>query len=267
MTQPFFHRLRAYYLKVAEVLRGEADAASIFPNSTDVGISRELVYLEFLRKHVPSKCNVFVGGFLFDDDGNESKQLDIIVTTDTAPRFSLHSFGGGGKSFSHVEGTIGVVTIKSRLDKAQLEDALVNIASIPATKPLEGRMSPFEKVEDYEDWPYKVVYSTEGLEAQTILAHMDSFYQRNATIPIARRPHLIHVAGKYVIFRAVPGLTAKRSTDGKEADLGTFVHLVTDSDLQGIVWVLDNLQLRAAASTHIFYSYRNLINKVNLVSI
>ena len=117
MSQSFFHRLRSYYMKVAEVLRGDADAASIFPNTTDVGMSRELIYADFLRQHAPSKCNVFLGGFLFDDNGVESKQLDVIVTTDTAPRFNFHNREGVGKSFSPVEGTLGVASIKSNLDK------------------------------------------------------------------------------------------------------------------------------------------------------
>lgn len=56
----FFQRLRNYYQDVAAVLRGEAKPASIFPNTTDVGMSRERIYAEFLRQHAPSKCNVFL---------------------------------------------------------------------------------------------------------------------------------------------------------------------------------------------------------------
>ena len=44
-------------------------------------MSRELAYAEFIKQHAPSKCDVFLGGYLFDDDGAESKQLDIIITT------------------------------------------------------------------------------------------------------------------------------------------------------------------------------------------
>jgi hypothetical protein len=91
MAQNFFKELREYYLKVAEVLRGEAEAASVFPNSSDIGVSRESVYLDILRLHAPSKCNVFLGGFLFDENGSQSRQLDVIITTDTAPRFNLHN--------------------------------------------------------------------------------------------------------------------------------------------------------------------------------
>ena len=143
---------------------GNADAATVFPNPSDIGGAREKIYADFLRQHAPSKCNVFLGGFLFQDDGTESKQLDVIVTTDTAPRFDLHNPDGGGKSFSPVEGTIGVASIKSTLDKQQLFDALSGIASIPPTKSLDGRVSPILKVSNYDDWPYKIIYASNGLK-------------------------------------------------------------------------------------------------------
>src|SRR5688572_3026378 len=126
MPADFFTRLREYYLDVAKVLRGEANAASIFPNTADKGLTRENVYVEFLHQHAPSKCNVFLGGFLFDENGAESKQLDIIVTTDTAPRFDLHK--RSGKSFCPVEGALGVFSVKSNLNKNELFDALAGIA-------------------------------------------------------------------------------------------------------------------------------------------
>ncbi|MBI4316535.1 MAG: hypothetical protein HY679_11420 [Chloroflexi bacterium] len=268
MPENFFIRLREYYLNVAAVLRGEADSASIFPNSTDVGQSREKVYAEFLRLHAPSKCNVFLGGFLFDhENGNESKQLDIIVTTDTTPRFDLHNRDGSGKSFSPVEGTLGVVSSKSMLNKAELEDALLGIASIPPTSSLDGRVSFAVQIMNYEDWPYKVIYATDGIDGGTLLSHLVNFYNTHPEIPICRRPDLIHVAGKYIVIRATPGLSVKKTSGLIETpEPGEFRLFTTDSDLQGIVWVLTQLQDLAAASTEISYSYRSLINKVNLQS-
>ena len=267
MSNNFFYRLRDYYLKVAEVLRGEADAASIFPNTSDIGIAREKVYADFLKQHAPSKCNVFLGGFLFDDDGNESKQLDVIVTTDTAPRFDFHNKDGTGKSFSPVEGTLGVASIKSMLDKGQLEDALLGIASIPPTKALGKRINPLMQINNYDDWPYRVVYSTSGLEGITILNHINSFYETHIEIPANRRPHIIHVAGKYVIMRVIQGMKLHKYSTGEEEDVavGTYQLITKDADLQGIVWVLDALQHNATASTQILYSYGDFINKVNLL--
>lgn len=265
MAGEFFKRLRGYYLDVAAVLRGEASAASIFPNSTDIGMSRERVYAEFLRQHAPSKCNVFFGGFLFGEDGSESAQLDVIVTTDTAPRFDLHNKDGQGKSFSPVEGTLAVASIKSTLDKKELEDALNGLAKIPPTSSLEGRMTLGFSIENYDDWPYKIIYASNGISASTLLAHVRDYYQRNPQIPLARRPNIIHVSGKYVIFRAIAGMSVWELNEGKDVPLrpGEFTLFTRDSDLQGILWALDGIQQRAAASTHILYFYGEMMNRIN----
>jgi hypothetical protein len=274
MPRTVFERLRDYYLKVAEVLRGDADAASVFPNPTDVGMSRERVYADFLKQHAPSKCNVFLGGFLFDEDGAESRQMDVIVTTDTAPRFDFHNRAGEGKSFSPVEGTLGVASIKSHLDRAQLFDALDAIASIPPTRSLEGRVTAGTEILRYDDWPYKIVYATGGLQDETILGHLDTYYSEHPEVPFTRRPHIIHVAGCYAIIRVVGGMSIRSVSEGtneqpplenEQSPLGTFRLMTRNPDLQGIVWVLHNLQDNAAASTDIYFSYGNLINKVNAV--
>jgi hypothetical protein len=264
MTQNIFERLREYYTKVVCVLRGEADAASIFPNSTDIGMSRERVYAEFLKQHAPSKCNVFFGGFIFDEDGVESKQLDIIITTDTTPRFDFHNQDGSGKSFSPVEGTLGVVSIKSTLNRNELFDALEGIASIPPMRPLRGRVQPLLQIKDYDDWPAKIVYASKGISPETLMAHIDEFYNSHPEIPINRRPNFIHVAGSCMIARAVLGMSfhAKGSTTGDPLVLGKFYLMKTDPDLQAIVWTLNQLQKNASASTHILYSYDYLTNKV-----
>ncbi len=264
MTQPFFERLRSYYLEVARVLRGEANAASIFANTTDIGISRELVYAEFLKQHAPSKCNVFLGGFLFDEDGAESEQLDIIITTDTAPRFDFHNKGGAGKSFSPVEGALGVVSIKSMLNKDELFNALKGIASIPPTRSLDGRVNPLLKCTDYDDWPVKIVYASKGLAPETLRAHFNEFYVANSTVPLSRRPNIVHVAGSCLLFRAQEGMSMASLASGIATPLtvGTYYLLTENSDLSAIVWTLNLLQKNATVSTHILFSYATLISKV-----
>lgn len=263
---PFFVRLRDYYLKVAEVLRGEASAASVFPNATDIGIGRERVYAEFLRQHAPSKCNVFFGGFLFDFDGNESGQLDVLVTTDTTPRFDFHNADGGGKSFSPVEGTLAVASVKSTLDKAELEDALAGIAKIPRTGSLEGRIISLVSLKNYDDWPYKVIYASDGISAAAIMTHLLEFYKGNPGIPFSRRPNVIHVAGKYAILRVVNGLEIREKPTGnvtEQPPLGGFMLIQQSPDLVAMTWVLDALQQNSMASTHILFSYSEILNRVN----
>jgi hypothetical protein len=263
-SENFIDRLRDYYLRVSAVLRGEADAASVFANTSDIGGSREKAYLQFLRQHAPSKCNVFQGGFLFDDDGVESKQIDIIITTDTAPRFDFHNKDGDGKSFSPVEGTLGVVSVKSTLDKKQLVDALGGFASIPPTKPLGTRVLPLAQIAGYDDWPLKVVYATDGIAWQTLMSHIDEFYRDNPTIPINRRANFIHVAGQYYIARGLPGMTVSSRQTGQSRPFGTgeFVAFTDHPDLGALAWVMNRLQQNATASSYIIFSYAELTNRL-----
>ncbi len=227
-------------------------------------MSRERVYREFLRLHAPSKCNVFYGGFTFGSNGSESSQLDVIVTTDTTPQFNFHNADGSGKSFSPVDGTLAVASIKSMLNKNELEDALLGIASLPPTEPLEDRLTLAVVINNYDDWPYKIIYATDGVAAETLLSHLNAFYVAHPEIPVGRRPNIIHVSGKYVVIRAISGMSMFNPAKGvsEPLELGTFRILTRDSDLQGILWVLDGLQQRATASTHILHSYGNLMNHV-----
>ncbi len=259
MAKDFYTRLRSYYLKVGEVLRGEADAASVFANTSDVGTSREFVYAAFLRQHAPSRCNVFLGGFLFHEDGTESKQLDVIVTTDTTPRFDFHNKDGGGKAFSPVEGTVAVASIKSTLDKKQLFDALDNIASIPEMTSLEGRIPFIVTLDGYEDWPYKIIFASDGIEGQKVLDYVNEYYRNNPAIPLHRRPNIIHVAGRYVISRLRKGMSFP---SGDEIEIGEFHFSWLLPDLQGILWAVMSIQQNVASSTHISYSYTNVMNNV-----
>jgi hypothetical protein len=263
MPENIYPRLRRYYLKCAEVLRGEADAASVFPNATDVGGSRERIYAEFLRQHAPSKCNIFFGGCVFDDAGNASDQLDIIVTTDTAPAFNLHNADGHGKSIASVEGTLAVFSIKSTLDKKEIYNALKGIASIPPTKPLSGRANPMAVIANYDEWPLKVVYAIDGVSLETAVQHLESFYQANPGIPNNRRPNFIHVSGKYLIARQTSTMTVCDVERGTTLPIpvGCFFKM-PQPDLAGIAIVLRDLQQYAVASSHIHFNYTDMVNKV-----
>jgi hypothetical protein len=264
MADNCLDQIRGYYLAVAQVLRGEATAASVFPNTTDIGTSRELAYKEFLKQHAPSKCNVFLGGYLFDEDGIASKQLDVIVTTDTAPRFDLHNKDGSGKAFSPVEGCLAVISVKSMLNKEALEDALYGFASIPPTRPLEGRVNPLITISNYADWPFKVIYATDGIAGETLFEHLNCFYKANPNIPIERRPNHIHVLGKHLFIRGTVTSfvrDVKSGTDRKIA-LGEYWGTAYKSDLHGIAWTLSQLQENAAASSHINFSYVQMMNKI-----
>jgi hypothetical protein len=191
--------------------------------------------------------------------------LDVLITTDTTPRFDLGKKDSGGKSFSPVEGTLGVASIKSYLDKERLSEALEGIATIPPTKNLDGRITQFLSIRDYDDWPYKIIYSKDALSGATIAGHVNDFYASHAEIPVTRRPNIIHVAGKYVIIRLQDGMKVgeeKAGAPGSKLEIGTFILITKEPDLHGIVWTLTGLQENAMASAHILYNYRAMLNKV-----
>lgn len=266
MSKNFFVRLKNYYESVGAVLRGEASAATIFPNTSDIGMSREKVYVEFLRTHAPARCNVFLGGFIFDMAGNESRQLDVIVTNDTTPRFDLHNKDGNGKSFSPIEGTLGVVSVKSTLDQRELEDALLGIASIPHTSSLHERLVVGIDVPDYDDWPLKIIYASNGISAKKLLMHLFVFYRLRPEIPFHRRPNVIHVAGKYVLLRTTKNMVdfeSEHHGTPSRLQMGNYNLQTESADLHGIQWAIQGIQEKALASSFIIFNYGEIINKIN----
>jgi hypothetical protein len=191
-----------------------------------------------------------------------SKQLDIIVINDVTPRFSPNR-EESAKSFAPIEGTLGVVSIKSYLDRDQLEDCLSGIASIPNTMPLDGRHSILLQINNYEDWPIKIIFAYDGISHKTILHHINSYYQSNSQIPNFRKPNLIHVAGKYVLVKGNNDLFSFNPITREKTPIpdGTFAAFDTRPDLQAIARTIEIFQERADISSHIHFNYRKIINR------
>jgi hypothetical protein len=263
MSKPFFDRLRDYYSNIGKVLRGEADAASIFPNATDIGMSRERVYAEILRLHLPPSCNVVFGGFLFDLNGNASGQIDILILNQSSLQFNFSSGDGSGKSFACIDGCVGIVSVKSRLDKGALEHALENIASIPDKQPLaKGRYHPGMSIPNYEDWPYKIIYASDGwVRPSTLVNNLNTFYADHPGIPFHKRPNLIHIAGKCMAYRASGGFEETR--DGTKIEPNKFSGISVSPDVVALLMATIQIQYIATTSVHIQYDYTDLLNKMN----
>lgn len=242
-------------------MKGEADSASIFPNTTDIGMSRERVYAEVLKTHLPSSCNVYFGGFVFDLEGNESNQIDLIIINDKALQFNFHNQGGDGKSFSCIDGCIGIASIKSNLDSNQLVDSLKNIASLPEKSDLAGKHNPLLKIRDYDDWPYKIIYASDGANIETAIATLSKFYNDNHDIPLNKRPNLIHVAGKYLLIRVGEGATTR---DGIKIEAGTYHPQAHKVDEFGIPFAVTHIQEIATSANQVIFSYGNILDKLPL---
>ena len=264
MAKHFYERLSSYFEDVSKALSGQSDSASIFPNTSDIGSAREEIYRLFLKQHLPASCNVFKGGFLFHTDGSESEQLDIIVSNSVAPQFNLHNSEGQGKAFSPVEGCLGVVSCKSNLDKKELHSALKNIASIPPTESIDGRIPPDTYLKYYDSWPYKVVFSPNGVSSDTMQKHIYEFYQENSHIPVSRRPDIIHVAGMYVVQLATEMVTPISENGPVKLgySLGDYLYQEHEPDITALVAVILTLQRNALISSDILYDYSVVFNNM-----
>jgi len=257
MASPFHERLQAYFSDVSTALRSQSAAASIFPNTTDIGTSRERVYVELLRTCLPSACNVNLGGFLFDANGNESKQIDVIVTTDTCPQFNFHNRDGQGKTFSCIDGTLAVASLKSNLNRATLFEALDNLASLPQKQALQaGMVSPLISIPDYADWPYKIIYAPDGVELDTLESALFEYIASKPT-RVYGSPNTIHVAGRYSITRTGP--EERTLADGTCVKPFTWVSEVDSTDAGPLSRVMVDIHTNLVASRHIVWDYRQIV--------
>lgn len=262
MTSNFHDRLRKYFADVGMALSDDASAASVFPNTTDKGMSRERIYAELLRQHVPSSYNILFGGFLFAQNGKESRQLDIIVTGDTTIQFNFLNKQGTGKSFACVDGCVAVVSVKSVLDSSGLKDSLQNIASIPDMQPLsKDRLPPFAIIHNYEDMLYKVIYASSGVQLCTALDTLTEFYEEHPEIPLHKRPNLIHVAGEYVIIRT--GAKGAKTREGEFIPPNIFYGLPDKTDAVALTETITKIHRIAWSWRYIDIAYDELINHMS----
>jgi hypothetical protein len=256
MVQPFYQRLEAYFARVGAVLRGERESTSVFPNTSDVGLTREHLYARVLQQHVPASCNVDLGGFLFGQQGDESKQLDVILTDSTSLRFAFYGDGVSGKVFSCIDGCVAVAAVKSMLSSSELGDALEGFAALPEKQPLKDRIPFGMNMPTFDDWPYKIVFAFDGVSGETLLETLAAFYLEHAEIPRWRRPNLIHIAGKYVAVRDDGTGPADYRTGGP---IGYHVR-EDNTDVAGLVAAIQNVQTNIQSSQHILTYYHGMID-------
>lgn len=258
MPKPVLERLRNYFQDIADALSGEKSASSIFPNTSDVGMTREDILMSFLRNHLPKRCEVIKGGFIFDKQGNESKQIDLIVTNDLTLQFNQFD-----KSFNCVEGCNAAISVKSNLDKQQLFDALDNIASIPlmpddAVNYVSGLIANKELILTY---PIRIIFAYEGSNVQTTLKNIEAYYKNN-NVPHVKRPNMIIVNNKYIITRidAAGGTTR----DGQKIPPNVFFPMsnVPYVGSFSLFFMLTKVQTAANISPHIIFSFNDYLDRL-----
>ena len=257
-----FERLRDYFQGIADGLAGQRSASAVFPNPTDAGISREDLLIEFLIRHLPKRCEAIKGGFIFDSEGNESRQIDLIITNDLTLQFKQFDGSGQlGKSFNCVEGCYCAISVKTRLDGQSLSDALSNLASIPPMPDLAGRLNPMlEGQQSFQDLPYKVIFAFDGVAPKTVLKHIEKFYE-NSLVLENRRPDLIIVNNNYAIIHV--GGKGGETRGGSKIAPYTF-HSVQRLDVgaYSLMFLLAEIQVAANYGSQILMTFDPYLNKI-----
>lgn len=258
MPANFFTRLNDYFNNIGASIRGEANAAAIFPNSTDKGTSRERLYEDVLRLHLPATCMVSLGGFIFDHNGNESQQIDIFVHSDRALRFNFHNPDGKGKSFCSIEGCLAVVAVKSMLDKEKLIECLNNLASVPESPTIpDNRLSTGVKLPGGCIEPEKIIFALDGIGPEKCEEILIDYYNNINPLPYMHWPNLIHVCGKYGIGK-IPS--------GSACDTNSFGYFTTNPDCRAFLKAIIEIQRAAIAAGEILYDYARILERIDEIS-
>lgn len=271
MTTNVFYELAKYYQAATEQLNSEAKQAKILSNTTAIGTDKEEIYRRFLERHLPKNCDVFRGGYVFDINGNASKQIDVIVTAGPTPRFEM---GSGKQAIAPIEGTVAVIEVKSKLNKKELTKTLDLFSSLPRIEENSQQLNPQIKLPKYWKWdfPYKVLFAYDGIKKDKLCAYILEYYKENPDIPQECRPSVIQVLGQYAIFRMLPDMIILEP-DGKKAEQqplsGTYRWFNKQSDLLAMAFMFSHVRNNAFLTNHMIVrgydkSYINQIADVIL---
>ena len=120
----YFSSLR----KSGKILEAYFEQTKDILHSASKGTVRETILNKVIRPYLPS-CYGISSGEAFDKNGNTSKQLDIVIY-DAVFSYTIPYT----ENFMHFpcESVYGIVEVKSKLDKEELNKAIDNIASIKA---------------------------------------------------------------------------------------------------------------------------------------
>lgn len=198
----FFERFRDYFQRIANSLQEEKYSTAIFPNAPDKGATREDILKEFFERHLPMRSAVIKGGFIFDSNGNESEQMDLIIINDLTLQFKQFDGEKSSKSFNLVEGCYAAISVKSNLNKRDIFDSLDKLASIPVMPDMSKKINPLLRLDeiDVSNLPHKIVFGFEGLSLQKTLEHVNNYYFMK-DVPENRKADTIILNNNFIIIR------------------------------------------------------------------
>jgi len=209
-----------YFQSEADDLDNVFNKTKGFTNA-DAGDLREDSLLDFLKRHIPSRTKISKGGYLFDSDGNKSKQMDLLLTNNLTLQFSQSS-ESSRKVFNCIEGCVAAITVKTNLNKTDLFNSLDNLASIPLEKKFIRTNSNISNYEDLlNEVPQKIIFAYKGPSLEKTIENITEYHKINNPDQRQKFSVLI-VNNEYVIVRLTSDTTSFLS--GKELPAGSYTH-------------------------------------------
>jgi len=238
--------LKDYFNSVADVLAAKSILAGDSAENIDIGANRELICRDLLANHVPRRYGVYPGGDVFGAERARSGQIDILITHDMSMNFMENQ-----RVRCPVESLTAAISVKSRLTKGELFNALSNLATIPQCHEPAIRLGLLTKpVTEYVlSWPSNFVFAFDGISRETCLQHLNEFYTTHS-VPFNRIPRAIVVNRKYIIaFRHynVPNATIVtafnpahiQASTTTEAHRGAPLFWLMHELAKGLTWLSD----------------------------
>jgi hypothetical protein len=124
--------LTEFFGQVEETMLARFREAGFVDHAGEKGLSRENILREFLGLHLPKRYGI-TKGEIITRDGHRSPSHDVIIY-DVLQCPLLYA---SATAVIPIEGVYGIIEVKSRLSKAELEDATGKIAKFKELAPRE----------------------------------------------------------------------------------------------------------------------------------
>lgn len=149
-----------YFESTADILLSEYKRSSQQISSANLGRNRETFCKKFLSKVLPTKLSV-KSGEIWDSKKNKTGQEDIIILRDDTS--SLHI---GSEDIYLAEGVLGVIEIKSNLNREKLNEAGKGLTKVENLKiNSTSIISSGAQIER----PLRIVFAYEGATWEIII--------------------------------------------------------------------------------------------------
>jgi hypothetical protein len=202
---------KSHFISIADIIDAKFNGyKQIAKNPADKGELCEIFIKEFLNDSLDDSFKIFRGGRVINSYGDESKQIDIILTG----KRTIKLFGD--KGIYPTESVFGCISVTSTLTKQKLIDCCEEFKSIPKTKYhflSHGFIKESYIKESIQVWetlaPYKCVFAYQGEIKEDWIKEILKFGE-GAKIPHNIMPDLI-VVNKVGFIEKV--LTKEKKTE------------------------------------------------------